>query len=472
MTLVVKTRLESKLKLLSDFLTGKISAGADIIASMQALNILFHEKNDPKFLRIRESFFTHDKFSLLSGGLEVYKGIFQSIRCGPGKMLLNVDQAVSVMHERGSLINLCVKFLNLRDPSDLNNLSPQNQRKLARTVKGLRVRMVHRGERGLNKEFKIKNITSEGANKIFFDQFVDNPDKETKKINVAVYFEERYNYRLKYPNLPCVIVLKDSKVPMEVCELIPGQRFSRKLGPVQVAEMIKTTCIKPNERLKTIESGVQSFKFGENEYIKGWGVDVAPKPLTIKGRQLPPPKVEYNAASQGAIFEPRSGVWSYQGKKLCTGAILGAWSIISFVQQRRMPEDQIQSFVASLVRACTDAGMQIKNRNPPVIYGNPAGNIAKTLQEAWVKAGNAAKAQPQMVVIIVPAIDAGLYADIKVVMNTAIGCPSQVLVAAKLANPKGIGQYCSNVCLKLNAKLGGANVFLPSAYIKFISEKP
>lgn len=83
--------MECKLRVLSDFVTGKIPSGADTIASLQCLNILFHEKNDPKFLRIRESFFTHDNFTKLSGGLEIYKGIFQSVRCGVGKMLLNVD---------------------------------------------------------------------------------------------------------------------------------------------------------------------------------------------------------------------------------------------------------------------------------------------------------------------------------------------------------------------------------------------
>lgn len=57
-------------------------------------------------------------------------------------------------------------------------------------------------------------------------------------------------------------------------------------------------------------------------------------------------------------------------------------------------------------------------------------------------------------------------------MNTELGCASQCLVSTKLSNPRGVAQYCSNVCLKLNAKLGGANVFLPSTYTDFISAVP
>lgn len=157
---------------------------------------------------------------------------------------------------------------------------------------------------------------------------------------------------------------------------------------------------------------------------------------------------------------------------MCTGAILGSWAIINFNPVRRMPEDQVKTFCGALVKACTEMGMSIKNKTPPIIYANPAGNITQSLREAWVKAGNFAKAQPQLIVCIVPAVEATLYAEIKRVMNTEIGCASQCLVGTKLNSPKGVGQYCGNVCLKINAKLGGANVFLPAAYTQFISERP
>ncbi|KAJ8602753.1 hypothetical protein MRB53_042380 [Persea americana] len=374
LTIVVKTKLESKLGLLSNFVDGKIPAGADTIASIQALNILVHEKNDPRFLRIRESFFTHDSFVKLSGGLEIYKGIFQSVRCGPGKMLLNVDTAVAVMHERGSLADMIAKFLNCRNPDELNNLSAQNQKKVARIVKGLRIGWIHRGERGLTRNVKIKGVTPAGADKTFFEQFADNPEKESVKISVATYFEKHHNRRLKFPGLPCVIVQKDNKIPMEVCIVHPGQKYSKKLDPIQ---------------------------FEENEYMKNWGVEVAPKPLTIKGRQLPPPDLEYNTSEKASMLKLKMpGQWDARGKKLCRPAALGSWSVKSALRSR--------------------------GPTPPIIYGNPAGDIANFLKEAWVKAGNAAKSKPELIVLIVPSIEAALYGEIKRIMNCVIGCPVSV----------------------------------------------
>lgn len=69
------------------------------------------------------------------------------------------------------------------------------------------------------------------------------------------------------------------------------------------------TCVKPADRLNSIEAGVKGFDFANNEYIKAWGLEVAPRPIAIKARTLPPPKLEYNASSQGAIFEPKAGAW-------------------------------------------------------------------------------------------------------------------------------------------------------------------
>jgi eukaryotic translation initiation factor 2C len=47
--------------------------------------------------------------------------------------------------------------------------------------------------------------------------------------------------------------------------------------------------------------------------------------------------------------------------------------------------------------------MTVRNRNPPMMYANShTAGVEMSLREAFTKAGNAAKAQPQLLVCILP----------------------------------------------------------------------
>lgn len=58
------------------------------------------------------------------------------------------------------------------------------------------------------------------------------------------------------------------------------------------------------------------------------------------------------------------------------------------------------------------------NRTPPITYGDPQGNVDRTLKEAWLKAGNASKAAPQLILCILPNTGVPLYAEIKRISDT------------------------------------------------------
>ena len=47
--------------------------------------------------------------------------------------------------------------------------------------------------------------------------------------------------------------------------------------------------------------------------------------------------------------------------------------------------------------------MTVRNRAPPIMYANSnTSGVELSLREAFTKAGNAAKAQPQLIVCILP----------------------------------------------------------------------
>ncbi|KAG0049752.1 argonaute 1 [Linnemannia elongata] len=114
--------------------------------------------------------------------------------------------------------------------------------------------------------------------------------------------------------------------------------------------------------------------------------------------------------------------------------------------------------------------MTIPNKQPPILYANPHGDIEGSLKNAWMRAGNAVKSQPQLLVCVLPNTGVPLYAEIKRVSDTVIGIPTQCVQMSHTRVPKK--QYCANVCLKINVKLGGMNAFLSPQQTPFLTQKP
>ena len=57
------------------------------------------------------SFFTEEGSRSIGGGMELWRGYFQSIRPSQAKMYLNVDIATGIMFKKGNLIGLCLEYL-------------------------------------------------------------------------------------------------------------------------------------------------------------------------------------------------------------------------------------------------------------------------------------------------------------------------------------------------------------------------
>lgn len=104
------------------------------------------------------------------------------------------------------------------------------------------------------------------------------------------------------------------------------------------------------------------------------------------------------------------------------------------------------------------------------MHTNAQGDKEAALKQAWLRAGNAAKAQPQLILCILPNTGTPLYAEIKRVSDTVIGVATQCIQARHMQQAKK--QYCANVCLKINVKLGGMNASILPSQIPFVSERP
>ena len=60
------------------------------------------------------------------------------------------------MYMRGNLVNLAASILGKSRPEDLSTLNDAERRMLSRNLKGLQIHVVHRGESGSKKRFKVR----------------------------------------------------------------------------------------------------------------------------------------------------------------------------------------------------------------------------------------------------------------------------------------------------------------------------
>ncbi|KAL0086448.1 hypothetical protein J3Q64DRAFT_1740019 [Phycomyces blakesleeanus] len=454
---------EINLEELARFLRGEGASTNNVLTSVMVLDVLIRHMPASlvDYTAFGRSFFIPQDKRPLPNGVETWQGYYQSARPTPGKMMLNVDVSASVFYQPGPLPDLIVKILGKRSLDELRGgLRDRDIKIIERTIKGLRLKVTHRGEQ--RRDYGIQRLTITPADKTMFTT------EDGQEYTVAGFFQKQYNKRLAFPFLPCVVVRKDVFLPMEVCNILPGQRFRQKLNEAQTAEMIKFTCTKPHIRANKIKQGIQLLQYQANPYLQAFSVKVKPEMAIIKARVLPPPTISYHPASQEPVFAPQGGVWSLRGKKACTAASLTSWSIVNFTHQ--MPITVIQRFVRELCQTFSDIGMNVINRTPDIISADPQGNIERTLKEAWLKAGNQAKAQPQLIFCVMPHRGTPLYAEVKRVSDTVIGVPSQCLQSKHVSEAKK--QLCANVALKVNMKLGGQNVKLAPNQIPFIAQRP
>ncbi|CAG8475082.1 5802_t:CDS:10 [Rhizophagus irregularis] len=457
---IIRKVAEIDMREINRFLNGDCSISSNILTGIMALNVLIHHKPSKEHIKVGRIFYTNQGSQLLDGGMEVWQGYFQSIRPKPRKMMINIDLHATAFYERGSLIQLVVRILGKSTVEDLWRIQERDRTKLEKCLKNLKIFVVLRFSRH---RFRISKLTNTSASSTTFEV-------NGQQIDIATYFFSTYGRRLQYPFLPCVVVRNETYLPIEICNVVEGQRYMRKLNERQMADMIEFTCQPPQIRTNTINQGIEILNYRQNEYIYQFGFQISNDMVITQARVLPTPTLYYHPASKEDTFIPKDGLWNLKNKKVATGATLGSWACAVFGSERDYPIGTIQNFIRELVNTCQVAGMNIPNRNPPIQHCNPQGGIENSLKQVWVRAGNSAKSNPQLILCILPNTGAPLYAEIKRVCDTVIGVATQCIQGKHMFSAKK--QYCANVCLKINVKLGGMNSFIDPSQMPFITQRP
>ncbi|KAJ1796836.1 hypothetical protein LPJ59_003504 [Coemansia sp. RSA 2399] len=459
--------------ILTEYIRGRSSASvADIQPALAALDLAVGSVVRTQMVGFNRSFFTREGSKVTSGGLELWRGFSFSIRPGVDRLYLNVNTAVTAMYAPGSLLDSLLNLLDMRNASQLRGgLSQQIVRTLGSYLRGVILYLTHRGIQGKRK-FSVKGMTTKPLDKESFEWEDPTRPGQPEMITIEKYYQRRYNIKLEYPFLPGLVGRKNAVFPIELCDIGENQRYKGKLDDKQTADMVTFACKRPNENMSSINTVISSLGIGSSPVVKSFGMEIPNKLAEVDARVLPPPTIIYNKKSRQSSLAPNTGAWNMRDKLVTSaGRPLQHWAVLVLANQNFAPKARVQNFITALVDACNNTGYPIAQAQPPLVYGNPNSDIGREMEKACNSIRMPKGEAPQMLLVILPTTNAQVYQTVKNCAYTTLGVQTQCMQAKHIQRANS--QYCANLCLKLNAKMGGTNQSLDGTDLqKMLRNKP
>ena len=167
----------------------------------KALNVVIRMGPNQKYPFNTRSFFTPEGKRAIGGGMELWRGYFQSIRPSENQMYVNIDIATGIMYKAGPLLTLFMEFFKQNDPaafSPKRGFGDRDRLRLQKFVSNMRVVTSHTGR---ERAIVIKKLSNTGASNTMFTMRDGD-----KPISVANYFKSHANITLKFPDNICIEV--------------------------------------------------------------------------------------------------------------------------------------------------------------------------------------------------------------------------------------------------------------------------
>ncbi|XP_066164335.1 protein argonaute 12 [Oryza sativa Japonica Group] len=431
--------------------------------TIQALDIALRECPTYRYVSISRSFFSQSfgHGGEIGSGTECWRGYYQSLRPTQMGLSLNIDISATAFYKAQPVMDFAVQYLNIRDVS--RRLSDQDRIKLKKALKGVQIVATHWKEKSIR--YKITGIPSAPMNELMFDL-------DGNRISVVQYFKKQYNYSLKHVNWPCLQAGSDSRpkyLPMEVCSILEGQRYSKKLNEHQVTNILRMTCERPAQRESSIIEIVNTNSYGNDDCAKEFGIKVANQLAVVDARVLPTPRLKYHDSGREKVCNPSVGQWNMINKRMVNGGCINHWTCLSFAS--RMHVNDIRMFCEDLVGMCNNIGMQMNTRPCVDIIQGQQRNIEGAIRNIHRQSSEKLDQQDltgqqlQLLIVILTEIS-GSYGRIKRICETEVGVITQCCAPKSLQ--KGGKQYLENLALKMNVKVGGRNTVLEDALHKKI----
>ena len=432
---------------------------SETMPALQAVDVVLRHLPSLRMELIGRSFFSKpSQQQLLGMGREVWSGYYHSAKPVMGwKMMLNIDTASTAFYSEQSVFDFMCLVLKYCHPKDASRpLSDEDRRKFERRelsdlerikfnkeMKGLRIQVTHLP---YPRKYKVIGVVRNSARTLHF------PREDGSSCTVEDYFKEVYPHSsISHPELPCLQVGQKERniyLPIDVCKIV-GQKCMKKLNDVQTASMIKYTAKPADERKKEILNVVRGAEFHRDNVLKEFGIGVNTSMVEVTGRVLDPPALEYK---DGSKVRPRDGrgCWDMEGYKFYKGVTITNWVIICSMY--RCSGRHCEIFSDDLQRQAQMMGMNMGHYRKIV-------HVDRRMKEAFESVVRD-EGTLDLVIAIIQKKGSD-YQDIKMLGDSDAGkavatqCVLDSTVQWK-RNPATLG----NICLKINAKLGGSNSVL------------
>ncbi|KAB5587889.1 Argonaute-like protein [Ceratobasidium theobromae] len=413
---------------LKKYQEGKLSLDNMVSVATKALNVVIRMEPVSRYPCNTRSFFTDGEVFRIGGGIELWRGYFQSIRAGMRSMLINVDISTGAMYVPGSMITVCLQILHRDSPNALvpgQGLTDRDRMKLQRFLANVRFVTTHKERNG---QVSSKPKTSSGA-----------------------------------------------AYPIEVCSIIPGQLMRRRIPPEQVSSVLEFSTKKPDKRLNSIVAGHQVLQYGQSEYINQFGMSVSQVPEKCLARVLPTPAINYGPQNKLKQIRPVNGSWNLRRRKLFEPAEITGWALVVY-DACSVREREAQDIVTRLQTQANRLGIRGMYADPDISFQSAqALDVAKHLHAAGQQVFKRTRKLPSLIVVVLPENAADLYQAVKYFGDVSVSCmlaltrtgahAIPITVWGSHSMPQGI-----QVEEGINAKLGGVNSVLDPSAQKFISD--
>ncbi|CAH8383294.1 unnamed protein product [Eruca vesicaria subsp. sativa] len=406
----------------------------------RVLDVILRQNSARKgCLLVRQSFFHNDPPNILpiGEGVFVARGFHTSFKTTQRGLSLNIDTSATMIVKPGPVVDFLLANQNVKDPKDLD------WNKAKRALKNLRVKVIPS-----NREYKITGLSEERCKDQVFIHNLKNEKGEVYGVETTVYkyFTEFRHVELKYSgDCPCINVghkpARPTYIPIEHCELVSLQRYTKSLSSSQKACLAETSRQRPPQRMASLTTALEKSNYSADPVLQETGVSIGSNFIQVGGRVLPAPRLR---VGNGVEIQPRKG------------PTVAMWVVVNFSAQC-----DTNRLVSELIRSGKMKGIEVEDpykvvfKEEPRFRDAPA-NIRVEKMFEQMKSELKEKKPLFILCILAEKKNSPVYGPWKRKNLIEHGIVTQCIVP-----PKDLkDQYITNVLLKINAKLGGLNSML------------